>query len=74
MGGITPESLADSSEELEPEGHTHNLDPEASKFVFSRCQVKQDACCAHACARLPACVSDRRYACNVYTYTYTYTL
>jgi len=39
MGGITPESLADSSEELEPEGHTHNLDPEASKFVFSRCQA-----------------------------------
>jgi len=39
VGGVVEESISDECDELLPAGANHDLDPEASTFVFKQCQA-----------------------------------
>ena len=39
VGGVDAASMDSSSDALRPDGHNHTLDPDASQYVFERCQA-----------------------------------
>ena len=40
LGGVMEASLSDASQSLEMDAQMHDLDPDSSRFVFERCQVR----------------------------------